>query len=73
VNIAVNAAILGGVLYFIFAFVPMYMAYSATLIGPGLVKEYLNTDPQMILPKLILNHAPIIAQVMFFWRFAFCY
>ena len=51
---------------FIFAFVPMYMAYSATLINPGLVKEYLDTDPQMILPKLILNHAPIIAQVMFF-------
>jgi hypothetical protein len=66
VNIAVNAAILGGVLYFIFAFVPMYLAYSATLINPGLVKEYLDTDPQMILPKLILNHAPIIAQVMFF-------
>ena len=66
VNIAVNAAILGGVLYFIFAFVPMYLAYSATLISPDLVKEYLDTDPQMILPKLILNHAPLIAQVMFF-------
>jgi len=66
VNIAVQAAILGGVLYFIFAFVPMYLAYSATLINPDLVKEYLYTDPQMILPKLILNHAPVIAQVMFF-------
>ena len=44
----------------------MYLAYSATLINPGLVKEYLHTDPQMILPKLILNHAPLIAQVMFF-------
>ena len=66
VNIAVQAAILGGVLYFIFAFVPMYLAYSATLISPDLVKEYLHTDPQMILPKLILNHAPLLAQVMFF-------
>ena len=66
VNIAVQAALLGGVLYFIFAFVPMYLAYSATLISPDLVKEYLTTDPQMILPKLILNHAPLIAQVMFF-------
>jgi len=66
VNIAVQAAILGGVLYFIFAFVPMYLAYSATLISPDLVKEYLHSDPQMILPKLILNHAPLIAQVMFF-------
>jgi Na+/proline symporter len=66
VNIAVQAAILGGILYFIFAFVPMYLAYSATLINPELVKEYLYTDSQMILPKLILNHAPLIAQVMFF-------
>jgi len=66
VNIAVQAAILGGVLYFIFAFVPIYLAYSATLISPDLVKKYLHTDPQMILPKLILNHAPLIAQVMFF-------
>ena len=66
VNIAVQAALLGGVLYFIFAFVPMYLAYSATLINPDLVKQYLNTDSQMILPKLIMNHAPVFAQVMFF-------
>jgi len=66
VNIAVQAALLGGVLYFIFAFVPLYLAYSATIINPDLVKQYLDTDPQMILPKLILNHAPLIAQVMFF-------
>jgi hypothetical protein len=66
VNIAVQAALLGGVFYFIFAFVPLYLAYSATLISPDLVNQYLDTDPQMILPKLIMNHAPIIAQVMFF-------
>ncbi len=66
VNIAVQAALLGGVLYFIFAFVPLYLAYSATIINPALVNQYLDTDPQMILPKLVLNHAPMIAQVMFF-------
>ncbi|MCF8165527.1 MAG: sodium:solute symporter family protein [Rhodoferax sp.] len=66
VNIAVQAALLGGVLYFVFAFVPLYLAYSATIISPTLVKQYIDTDPQMILPKLILNHAPLIAQVMFF-------
>ena len=66
VNIAVQAALLGGVMYFIFAFVPLYLAYSATIIDPALVKKYLDTDPQMILPKLILTHAPLIAQVMFF-------
>lgn len=66
VNIAVQAALLGGILYFVFAFVPLYLAYSATIISPDLVKQYIDTDPQMILPKLILNHAPLIAQVMFF-------
>jgi SSS family solute:Na+ symporter len=66
VNVAVQAALLGGVLYFVFAFVPLYLAYSAVIISPDLVKQYINSDPQMILPKLILNHAPLIAQVMFF-------
>jgi Na+/proline symporter len=66
VNIAVRAAILGGILYFIFAFVPLYLAYSATLINPELVKQYLQTDSQLILPKLILTNAPLFAQIMFF-------
>lgn len=66
VNIAVQVALLRGVLYFIFAFVPMYLAYSAILISPDLAKQYLSMDLQMILPKLILNHVPLIAQAMFF-------
>ncbi|MCS6765651.1 MAG: sodium:solute symporter family protein [Candidatus Protistobacter heckmanni] len=65
-NTAMRASVLGGVLYFLFAFVPMFLAYSATLISPDLVKQYLNTDSQLILPSLILNHAPVFAQVMFF-------
>ena len=66
VSIAVQASILGGILYFVFAFVPMYLTYSATLIDPGLVERYINTDSQMILPKLIMEHAPVFAQIMFF-------
>ena len=66
VTIAVQAAILGGVLYFCFAFVPLFLAYSATLIDPDLVKRYLETDSQMILPRLVLERAPLIAQIMFF-------
>ena len=66
VNIAVQAAVLGGVMYFIFAFVPLFLAYSATLIDPDLVKRYIDTDSQLILPRLVLDHAPIFAQVMFF-------
>jgi SSS family solute:Na+ symporter len=65
-DIAVKASILGGILYFLFAFIPIFLAYSATLIDPQLVEKYLNTDSQLILPNLILNHAPLFAQVLFF-------
>lgn len=65
-KIAQNAAILGGVLYFAFAFVPMFLAYSAQLIDPAMVDAKMKNDPQLILPELILNHMPLFAQVMFF-------
>lgn len=66
VNIAVRASVLGGALYFLFAFIPIFLAYSASLINPQLVEKYLDSDSQLILPNLILNHAPLFAQVMFF-------
>lgn len=65
-QIAGWATVFGGVLYFLFAFVPMYLAYSATLIDPGLVAKYKDTDSQLILPQLVLQHAPLFAQIMFF-------
>jgi len=65
-TIAVRASILGGVLYFGFAFVPMFLAYSATLIDPELVNKYLHEDSQMILPSMIMKHTPVIAQILFF-------
>jgi Na+/proline symporter len=61
-----RASILGGVLYFGFAFVPMLLAFSATIIDPALVNRFLEKDPQQILPRLVLTHAPVIAQIMFF-------
>ena len=65
-NIAVAGSVMGGSFYFFFAFVPLTIAYSATLIDPGLVSGLLDKDSQMILPQLILNHMPIFAQIMFF-------
>jgi SSS family solute:Na+ symporter len=65
-NIAVSGSVMGGSFYFFFAFVPLTIAYSATLIDPGLVSGLLDKDSQMILPQLILNHMPIFAQIMFF-------
>lgn len=66
VNIAIWGAVLGGSLYFVFAFVPMFLAYSATLIDPAMVGRLIDSDPQMILPTLVMQHAPMFAQVMFF-------
>ncbi|HEX8978616.1 MAG TPA: sodium:solute symporter family protein [Parasulfuritortus sp.] len=65
-KIAVWGSVLGGGLYFVFAFVPMFLAYSATLIDPKMVQGLIDKDPQMILPNLVTQHAPLIAQVMFF-------
>jgi Na+/proline symporter len=65
-RIAGNASILGGALYFCFAFIPMFLAYSATLIDPKMVAGLIGTDPQLILPTLIMLHVPVFAQVMFF-------
>jgi len=66
-NTAANSSILGGGMYFCFAFVPMFLAYSASLIDPAMVQGYLDKDSQLILPKLILSPVvPIFAQIMFF-------
>ncbi|MBD3812909.1 MAG: sodium:solute symporter family protein [Betaproteobacteria bacterium] len=65
-NIAVAGSVMGGSFYFFFAFVPLTIAYSATLIDPALVSGLLDKDSQMILPQLILNHMPVLAQIMFF-------
>jgi SSS family transporter len=65
-RIAVWGSVLGGALYFCFAFVPMLLAYSATLIDPGMIAGLIDRDPQMILPRLVIDHAPLVAQVLFF-------
>src|SRR3982750_4920020 len=51
---AASGSVIGGFLYFVFAFVPMYLAYSATLLDPGLIERYIHSDSQQILPRLIL-------------------
>lgn len=63
---AVRGSVLGGSLYFVFAFVPMFLAYSAMLIDPQVFGSLLAEDSQLILPTLILQHTPVFAQVIFF-------
>lgn len=63
---AVRGAVAGGMLYFAFAFVPMFLAFSAFLIDPKLFGDLLQSDSQMVLPTLILQHTPVVAQILFF-------
>jgi len=63
---AVRGSILGGGLYFCFCFVPMFLAYAATLVDPALFTTLLNEDSQLVLPTLIMRHTPVFAQIVFF-------
>ncbi|HEX6008136.1 MAG TPA: sodium:solute symporter family protein, partial [Burkholderiales bacterium] len=59
-------SILGGCAYFLFAFVPLFLAYAATVIDPTMVAQLMEKDSQLILPNLILGHLPLFAQIVFF-------
>ena len=66
---AIAGCLIGGLVYFAFAFVPMFIAYSALSIDPGYAKLFGGEDAreiQRILPDLILNRTPMWAQVLFF-------
>jgi len=66
---AVRGSLFGGLAYFCFAFVPMFIAYSALVIDPGFGQLFANEDAreiQRILPNLILERTPLWAQVLFF-------
>jgi SSS family solute:Na+ symporter len=65
-KVALYGSILGASIYFIFTFVPMFIAYSATLIDPEYFNGLVNTNSQHVLPMLVLNYTPLFAQVIFF-------
>ena len=62
-----NGAVLGGLAYLAFAFVPMFIVVSSLIIMPEESRALLaSEDTQKVLPTLILNHMPFFAQVLFF-------
>jgi SSS family solute:Na+ symporter len=66
---AVRGTLLGGCAYFAFAFVPMFIAYAALVIDPGMSELFKAEDEreiQRILPEVILGKTPLWAQVVFF-------
>ncbi len=66
---AVRGTIIGGLLYFCFAFVPIFIAYAAVVADANLLNLFKSEDAreiQRVLPDLVLNKMPLWAQVMFF-------
>jgi Na+/proline symporter len=62
---AKRGPIIGGSLYIVFAFVPMFVVMSALIVMPG-TETLLADDPQKVLPTLVLEHMPVGLQVAFF-------
>lgn len=65
-KIALWGSIIGATIYFCSAFVPMFIAYAATIIDPTIFGKLAEDDSQRVLPTLILQHTPLLAQVVFF-------
>jgi len=65
-RVAVWGTVIGGTLYFLFAAVPIYLTYSATLVDPGMTATLLEEDAQLVLPTFIKLHLPFYAQIVFY-------
>lgn len=63
---ASRGAIIGGALYILFAFVPMFLVVSALIIMPEQADALIKEDPQKVLPTLVMEKMPFIMQVLFF-------
>lgn len=58
--------VIGGLLYLLFAFIPMFVVTAAVLIMPDMARALLQDDPQKVLPTLVMEHMPLALQIAFF-------
>ena len=65
-TVAVWGTVIGGSAYFLFAAVPIYLTYSATLVDPAMTGELLAQDAQLVLPTFVKTHLPLMAQIIFY-------
>ncbi len=58
--------VIGGLLYLLFAFIPMFIVASSMLVMPEAAQALLKDDPQKILPTLVMERMPLALQIAFF-------
>src|SRR5690606_14456780 len=54
-NVAVWATTLGGLSYLIFASVPLFLVFSASIVDPEMTALLMAQDSQLVLPTYVLN------------------
>jgi len=65
-DIARNGAVIGGVSYILFAFVPMFIVSSAVVVLGDSALEMAKNDYQRVLPTFVLTKMPLVMQILFF-------
>jgi solute:Na+ symporter, SSS family len=65
-TIATRGPIIGGLLYLVFAFIPMFVVVAALKATPEVSGALLEKDAQSLLPTYIMTQMPLWVQVMFF-------
>ena len=65
-NTARKGAVIGGVSYILFAFVPMFIVASAVVVMGQQAVELAKNDYQRLLPTFVLTQMPLVMQILFF-------
>ena len=61
-----KGAVIGGVSYILFAFVPMFIVASAVVVMGESAMEMAKNDYQRVLPTFVLTKMPLLMQILFF-------
>jgi SSS family solute:Na+ symporter len=61
-----NGAVIGGISYILFAFVPMFVVACAVVVMGQQALELAKDDYQRLLPTFVLTKMPLVMQILFF-------
>ncbi|MBL0085340.1 MAG: sodium:solute symporter family protein [Ideonella sp.] len=61
-----NGAVIGGISYILFAFVPMFIVASAVVVMGQQALDIAKDDYQRLLPTFVLGKMPLVMQILFF-------
>ena len=61
-----NGAVIGGISYILFAFVPMFVVASAVVVMGEQALTLAKNDYQRLLPTFVMGKMPLVMQILFF-------